>query len=82
MYRLDHCPSIDNRPYSGYIVQTGGIAMDVIVSLKVEDYVYLFYQKGAMILIKRPEELMEEAIFHYAGMIANDLLHNSEYPNE
>ena len=56
--------------------------MDVIVSLKVEDYVYLFYQKGAMILNKRPEELMEEAIFKYAGMIANDLLHNSEYPNE
>ena len=81
MYRVDHCPPIDNRPYSGYIVWIGGIVMDVIVSLKVEDYIYLFYQKGAKVLNKRPEELMEEAIFQYAGMIARELLNGIHTPD-
>ena len=55
--------------------------MDVIVSLKVEDYIYLFYQKGAKVLNKRPEELMEEAIFQYAGMIARELLNGIHTPD-
>lgn len=54
--------------------------MQIYVSLKVEDYVYLFYQKGAKALNKRPEELMEHAIFQYAGIVAQNLVDNGNAP--
>lgn len=44
-----------------------------IVQLNIEEYLYQFYQKGAEILGRTPEDLMEQALFMYAGMIAQDL---------
>ena len=52
--------------------------MEIIVSLKVEDYVYRFYQKGAEALDRRPEELMEQALFMYAGILAQELTNNDD----
>lgn len=54
--------------------------MQIFVSLKVEDYVYLFYQKGAKALNNRPAELMEHAIFQYAGIVAQNLVYNGNAP--
>jgi len=48
--------------------------MEIVVSLKVRDYVYQFYQKSADVLHKRPEEVMEQALFLYAGMLAQDMI--------
>ena len=55
--------------------------MEIVVSLNVEDYVYGFYQKCAQELQKRPEELMEQALFAYAGMIAQDMMWDKNVPN-
>ena len=56
--------------------------MEIVVSLKVQDYVYLFYQKSAQALQKSREELMEQALFTYAGMIAQDMLQDGNDPND
>ena len=48
------------------------------VNLKVEDDIYQFYQKGAKILGSTPEELMEQALFRYAGLVAEALLQDDE----
>lgn len=48
--------------------------MEIVVSLKVQDFVFQFYQKCAEALHKRTEELMEQALFMYAGMIAQDMI--------
>ena len=56
--------------------------MEIVVSLKVQDYVYLFYQKSAQALQKSPEELMEQALFTYAGMIAQNMLQDGNDPND
>ena len=52
--------------------------MEIIVSLKVPDFVYQFYQKSGQMLDKRPEELMEQALFLYAGAIAQELSSDTE----
>ena len=52
--------------------------MEIVVSLKVRDYVYQFYQKSADVLHKRPEEVMEQALFLYAGMIAKDMIQGDD----
>ena len=52
------------------------------MSLNVQDYIYLFYQKSAQALQKRPEEPMEQALFAYAGMIAQDILQDKDAPVE
>ena len=52
--------------------------MEIIVSLKVQDFVYRFYQKSGQMLHKRPEELMEQALFQYAGTIAQELISEAE----
>ena len=48
--------------------------MKIVVSLNVEDYLHLLYQKSAEAMQKRPEELMEQALFLYAGMVAEDVI--------
>ena len=50
------------------------------VQLNVEEYIYQFYQKGAKVLERTPEELMEQALFMYAGMVADELLQNEQTP--
>ena len=52
--------------------------MKRMIQLNVEDYVYQFYKKGADALNRTAEELMEQAILMYAGMIAEDLLQSDE----
>ena len=52
--------------------------MGRIVQLKIEEYIYQFYQKGANVLGRTPEELMEQALLMYAGMVAEDLIQNDE----
>ena len=52
--------------------------MERIVQLKIEEYIYRFYQKGANVLGRTPEELMAQALFMYAGMVAKDLIQNEE----
>ena len=47
--------------------------MKLDVLLKVEDYVYQFYQMGALTLDRPVEALMEQALLMYAGIIAYDL---------
>lgn len=47
--------------------------MKVVVTLKIDDYVYQFYKKGAALLKKPLEKVLEDALFMYAGMIAKDL---------
>ena len=54
--------------------------MEIVVSLKVRDYVYQFYQKSADVLHKRSEEVMEQALFLYAGMIAKDMIEGDDSP--
>ena len=54
--------------------------MEIVVSLNVQDYLYLFYQKSAEAMQKRPEELMEQALFLYAGMVAEDVIGKKEKP--
>ena len=56
--------------------------MERIVQLKIEEYIYRFYQKGANVLGRTPEELMEQALFMYAGMVAEDLIQNDEGKTE
>ena len=56
--------------------------MEIVVSLKVQDYIYQFYQKSGQALQKRPEELMEQALLAYAGMIAQDMLQNKNLPED
>ena len=48
--------------------------MKKTVSLQVEDYIYQFYQKGAEVLDRSPENLMEQALFMYAGIVAQGLM--------
>jgi len=48
--------------------------MHITVSLNIEDYVYRFYETGAEALCKRPEELMEQALFMYAGIVAQQMI--------
>ena len=43
------------------------------VTLQIEDYLYQFYQIGAAQLNQTPEALMEQALFIYAGIVANDI---------
>lgn len=52
--------------------------MEITVTLKVEDYIYQFYQIGASVLNRSPEELMEKALFMYAGIAAEELIQNKE----
>lgn len=52
--------------------------MEITVTLKVEDYVYQFYQIGAEVLNRTPEDMMEEALFMYAGIAAQELTKNRE----
>ena len=47
--------------------------MKKAVTLQIEDYLYQFYQIGAEQLNRTPESLMEQALFMYAGIVANDL---------
>ena len=56
--------------------------MRIVLSLEVEDFVYQFYQKGAEVLQKRPEELMEQALFMYAGMVAQDMILDGDAPKD
>lgn len=51
--------------------------MRVVVTLEIDDYVYQFYKKGANILQMQPKEVMENALFMYAGIIADDLLRSN-----
>lgn len=56
--------------------------MRVVVTLEIDDYVFQFYKKGANLLKLRPEEVMQKALFMYAGIIAKDLVcNNGEPPN-
>ncbi len=52
--------------------------MKIVLTLDVEDYVYQFYQRGAEALNRSPEELMQEAVFRYAGIVAQELMQNKE----
>ena len=56
--------------------------MKKTVRLKIDEYIYQFYQKGAKALGRTPEELMEQALFMYAGMVAEDLIQNDEMRTE
>ena len=56
--------------------------MDIVVSLNVQDYLYRFYQKCAQELQKRPEEIMEQVLFMYAGTVAKDMIQNKKDPEE
>lgn len=47
--------------------------MKIVISLNIEDYVYQFYKQGADTLGRRTEDLMEQALFIYAGMAARDM---------
>ena len=55
--------------------------MKIVVSLDVEDYVYHFYQKTAEALNRRPEVLMEQALYLYAGMAAQEILQKPDPKN-
>ena len=49
--------------------------MEIITSVRIPDYVYDFYKKGAAHLNREsPEELMEIALEQYAGIVAIELL--------
>ena len=52
------------------------------ISLNVDDYVYQFYQIGAKTLDRPVEELIEQALFMYAGIIASDLNQSHENPTD
>ena len=47
--------------------------MKIPVTLQIEDYIHQFYQLGAERLNRSPESLMEQALFIYAGLIADDI---------
>ena len=47
--------------------------MKRMITLNVDDYVYQFYQIGANTLNVSVEEIMEQALYMYAGIIANDI---------
>lgn len=48
------------------------------ILLNIDDYVYQFYQIGAETLGRPVEELMEQALYMYAGIVANDLNQSHE----
>lgn len=49
--------------------------MKISVSVTIPDYVYDFYKTGATRLNRdTPEEMMEIALEHYAGMDAKEIL--------
>ena len=49
--------------------------MEITVNVTVSDFVYEFYAKAASDLGDRTvEEIMSEALFMYAGLIAQDML--------
>ena len=54
--------------------------MVITITLQVEDYIYRFYQMGAEQLNRSPESLMEQALFMYAGIVANDLIQGHDDP--
>jgi len=49
------------------------------ITLEVDDYIYTFYQKGAGILQRTAEDLMEQALFMYAGIVARDLIVDDDH---
>lgn len=62
--------------------------MKVVTTIAVPSFVYQFYMKAANeIGNKTPEDVMADALFTYAGMIAQDILHHqspdilSSHPN-
>ena len=52
------------------------------VVLQVDDYLYRFYQQGADTLQRTPEDMMEQALFLYAGIVAQDLLKSGPHSEE
>ena len=56
--------------------------MEIVVALNLQDYLYQFYKKSAESMEKTPEELMEQALFLYAGMIAKDMIQDKEKPGD
>ena len=51
--------------------------MKVVTTIAVPSFVYKFYMKAAdEIGNKTPEDVMADALFTYAGMIAQDILQN------
>ena len=48
--------------------------MKIATTVDVEDYVYAFYRKAATeIGNTTPEKLMSQALYIYAGMVAEDI---------